>query len=508
MSSFNNFVQVELPKRPFTNDDGTDGQILVRSSNSEKPRELIWTDIDYVLDTYNKAQLDTLLDDKADSIHAHTESEILDLDKYTQLEINNLLDDKADISHVHVIDDITGLQDELSNKSNNNHTHIESEILDLDKYTQLEINNLLDDKADINHVHIIDDITGLQDVLNDKADIDHVHDLVNIVSTPTNTIYVDVNRTDEYTETGYINAPFKTIQDALDYLGQPISNSDFSRVCIINIAPGSYVEDLIVPCRPILLYGQGVIIDGNITQNIAADLKFGVSSSDYRPTLSISGHSLMDARTTHRSRVYGIEIRGNIQLQLESGFSGYQGTHHDIILSSVKVNGTLTDDNDTGGGIVYLNNFRIDGDVNGQNIEMYYLNNGRFGGDINVKSWLENIRIDFRGNIVLNNILSSNKWIDCSFVSGKILNVINAGLILNIDSLTSNNITDLTLSGETILFNLLDKASSIENTSNVDGITVNDALNTLNSELNVKADIYIQSNEPPIVNSNSIWIQI
>lgn len=42
MSAFNNFIQLELPKRPFTEDDGLEGQVLVRSNNPNKPRELVW----------------------------------------------------------------------------------------------------------------------------------------------------------------------------------------------------------------------------------------------------------------------------------------------------------------------------------------------------------------------------------------------------------------------------------------------------------------------------------
>lgn len=43
--AFNDFVQIELPKRPFVEVDGAPGQILVRSSNLERPRELIWASL-------------------------------------------------------------------------------------------------------------------------------------------------------------------------------------------------------------------------------------------------------------------------------------------------------------------------------------------------------------------------------------------------------------------------------------------------------------------------------
>ena len=44
MADFNTFVQLELPKRPFVDDDGAPGQILVRSNNPLAPRQLVWAD--------------------------------------------------------------------------------------------------------------------------------------------------------------------------------------------------------------------------------------------------------------------------------------------------------------------------------------------------------------------------------------------------------------------------------------------------------------------------------
>lgn len=43
--TFNDFIQDELPKRPFTEADGSAGQVLVRSSRPERPRELEWADL-------------------------------------------------------------------------------------------------------------------------------------------------------------------------------------------------------------------------------------------------------------------------------------------------------------------------------------------------------------------------------------------------------------------------------------------------------------------------------
>ncbi len=42
--TFNDFVQIELPKRPFAEHDGASGQVLARSNRPERPRELVWVD--------------------------------------------------------------------------------------------------------------------------------------------------------------------------------------------------------------------------------------------------------------------------------------------------------------------------------------------------------------------------------------------------------------------------------------------------------------------------------
>lgn len=43
--TFADFVQVELPKRPFAEVDGAAGQVLARSNRPERPRELVWVDV-------------------------------------------------------------------------------------------------------------------------------------------------------------------------------------------------------------------------------------------------------------------------------------------------------------------------------------------------------------------------------------------------------------------------------------------------------------------------------
>ena len=509
-SSFNNFIQRELPKRPFTDSDGSEGQILVRSNDPLKARELVWTDVGTILDTYNKTQIDDSfaaidhthswadIEDKPDfslddhnhswasiedkpslfppELHNHSWADIIDKpDFYTQSEADMLLSDKSDVDHTHIMSDVANLELSLSEKSN------------------------------IGHIHEISEITNLEGQLNNKSNIDHIHTLAEIESSPTNNIYVDINNTNDYVETGFINAPFKSIQNALTYLGQPTSANDFSRVCVIHITPGIYTENLEVPCRPIMIYGQGVIINGNITQNIANALKFGVGSSVYKPTLSICGHPLMDARTTHRSRVHGIEVTGNIEIQIDANYTGYQGTHHDLVLSAIKLNGYILNAPNTGGCICYFNNFRIGGNITSSEIQLYNLCDGRIDGIVDVSTFLEINNVIFNNNIILNNVELNNKWINCDFSSAQ-FNSVNSNRILNIDPITSSNITKMTFVGNPVSFNLLNKASGIQNDSLVVGNNVKEALNNLKDSI-LPINVFIQNEEPTVYDSNTLWIK-
>lgn len=45
MPTFEEFVQTELPKRPFADVDGAPGQVLARSNRPERPRELVWVNL-------------------------------------------------------------------------------------------------------------------------------------------------------------------------------------------------------------------------------------------------------------------------------------------------------------------------------------------------------------------------------------------------------------------------------------------------------------------------------
>jgi hypothetical protein len=87
--------------------------------------------------------------------HTHHEVDIIDLDKYTKAEVDALiaavrgdLDDHiADTNNPHEVT-YSQLPDKPTVFPPEDHTHTESEIVDLDKYSQAEVDNLLDEKMD------------------------------------------------------------------------------------------------------------------------------------------------------------------------------------------------------------------------------------------------------------------------------------------------------------------------------------------------------------------------
>ncbi|PIC81019.1 hypothetical protein CSV75_04365 [Sporosarcina sp. P18a] len=92
------------------------------------------------------------------SAHAHTESDITDLDKYTQEEVNAKLRLKSDADH----------------------KHTESDITDLDKYSTAEIDTMMRSKAPANHTHSeFSDITNqerrLAELENSSSQL-HTHE--------------------------------------------------------------------------------------------------------------------------------------------------------------------------------------------------------------------------------------------------------------------------------------------------------------------------------------------
>jgi hypothetical protein len=125
--------------------------------------------------------LQVLLNNKSNRFHLNAFSEIfLTVDRSTSVDLGTggtLIDAlalKSNINHVHSISSITGLQAELDGKAFAVHTHVISDI------TGLQF--ALSGKASVSHTHIISDVTGLQAALDTltsdlalKSVIGHTH---------------------------------------------------------------------------------------------------------------------------------------------------------------------------------------------------------------------------------------------------------------------------------------------------------------------------------------------
>lgn len=102
-------------------------------------------------DIANQTDLQNALAGKSDVGHTHIEADITDLDKYSQTEVDNKLSLKADdssISDVGKSGEYSDLLNIPSTFTPEAHTHTESDITDLDKYTQAQTDSLLADKWD------------------------------------------------------------------------------------------------------------------------------------------------------------------------------------------------------------------------------------------------------------------------------------------------------------------------------------------------------------------------
>jgi len=129
-------------------------------------------------DVYNKDEVNTLISNKANTVHTHTESQISNLDKYTKSEVTAYLETKEiltnKVAEFQTIPDNTHypteklVKDQLDTKSPTAHTHVEADITDLDKYTQDEVDTLLLEKSDTTHNHPQSDIANLDTALAAK----------------------------------------------------------------------------------------------------------------------------------------------------------------------------------------------------------------------------------------------------------------------------------------------------------------------------------------------------
>jgi hypothetical protein len=164
--------------------------------------------------------------------------------------------------------------------------------------------------------------------------------------TTTDKYYVDGTVGNDLIATGNLDKPFKTIQACLNMIGQPITKSDAMRHIEIHIsdsltslptnAPatfdGVYEENLTVPSRMITMYGAGVKVGnngasvgfGNILKEYSSSRRFGATSSELRPCLTLVG--VANARDTHSRLRNSFHVGGNCRTSiLQRNLDSIQG---------------------------------------------------------------------------------------------------------------------------------------------------------------------------------------
>jgi len=175
--------------------DETDGWVLLADADWQNVN-LDWTNVTNtpttlagygITDGATDTELSDGLATKSDVGHTHVETDITNLDKYTTNEVDGFLANKSDVGH----------------------THTEVDITDLDKYTQIQVDNLLADKVDVGVLssNIIiyptvteSDVTGYVRGVTSTTDpdypttaVDVTTPIVNGVKVPVGTVIADAN---------------------------------------------------------------------------------------------------------------------------------------------------------------------------------------------------------------------------------------------------------------------------------------------------------------------------
>ena len=174
-----------------------------------------------------------------------------------------------------------------------------------------------------------------------------VDGLVSFSIPGTDRYYIDGNLGDDSTPDGSLSKPYKTIQACLDMIGQPVNHIDAMRTIHIYVSgktsavesisggqtfSGCYSENLTVPSRRITIFGYGVKLGdngagsggGNILKEYSTGRRFGATSSELRPCLTLVG--LAEVRDNHQRLRNGFHVGGTCRTSiLTRSFDSIQG---------------------------------------------------------------------------------------------------------------------------------------------------------------------------------------
>ena len=298
-------------------------------------------------------------------------------------------------------------------------------------------------------------------------------------------IHVDGSRVDSYTEDGSIYFPYKTIQSAID------SGIASGRERLdIKVAPkdGNYVENLS------FIYGNYLRIDLE-SSHIVGNINWIIPStvSIYKAKFIICGN---DARAAYPISVaYHLNgVQGDITIdQTGVTTSKYVGLH--IINSGVVGNIIYTSGSGSLLSHIFLINSVYTGDiisteVIGATAILYAMNNGfsssaSCGGMIGRVVPYYIMNVTFTRPLLLSTPAGGGggNWYNVKFKSGSNFNYnslpYSGSIKTDANSYASYYTNVVTKGNETIT--LLDEAKGVKNDSSVTGISVKDALETLDT---------------------------
>jgi hypothetical protein len=178
------------------------------------------------------------------------------------------------------------------------------------------------------------DITqgNLQDVLYHMADLVHEPNTdIHLGYNTTKKIYVDCNRTEIYNPTGIQSSPFKTINDAINF----ITTNNYEKVTL-KIQNGEYAEDILIDNLNISIIGDKYVkINGNLD----------IINSNYKKefkNLNINGSVNSNSGTNEfiNCDILNISVNSLTSIK-DSTISGNSGNNESVKL----VNGSLTINN-------------------------------------------------------------------------------------------------------------------------------------------------------------------
>lgn len=308
-----------------------------------------------------------------------------------------------------------------------------------------------------------------------KAHIAGIDNILNMKFQENNILYVDMGGND-ITGNGSKNAPFKTIQQAMDEIGDATSVGEYNnpnmRSYIVYVNHGSYSEssgEVVVPIRPNIAvnFANGTKFTGDFVRKVSADLVNLSTVCQSEFTIASFGGDVYSGDYTSNCHVETV-IDGDVKIEdiAPSGNSGVNALN----ISSMLIKGGIQFTRSASAsytGRLFLHDAIVRGSTTtvstSISCELHTASDifqGTQVGAITGKFSLRNINNTlFNGNVNVSGTLSG-KMINASFDNGITVDLPPSDFEVDAKSHSSLT-TDATLLG-TPNFEFLDVASSID----------------------------------------------